>query len=175
MDRWRQYLFENHPESQLRAWALKLHVFRFCRAYGGHANDSDSLDAVFPYNSREELLGFCALLGIELVHYSEQPPQPEPGVSYRGDVYDQFPSLIPNTQWIRQLGHCLIAGQKAFAWCNRGEIRISIGFAQSITDDDVSSAQLIEAALARSPLQPRDPPNDNEHCICPKYYSNYFG
>ena len=175
MDRWHQYLFENHPESLLRAWALKLRLFRFCRAYGGHANDSDSLDVVFPYGREEELLAFCASLGIDLVRYSGRPPQPEPGVSYRGDVYDKFPSLIPNTQWIRQPGHCLVAGQKAFIWCDRSEIRISLGFSHAVTDEDVSSAQEIEAILERSPLRPRDPPTDNEHCICPKYYPSYFG
>jgi hypothetical protein len=150
-------------------------MFRLCRAYGGHADDRDSLDVTFPYNSSEELVRFFASLGIDLVHYRERPPQPEPGVSYRGDVYAQFPSLVPHTQWLRQPGHCQIAGQNVFAWCDRGVTRISIGSDYAVTEDDVSSAQVVESALTDVPLQHRDPPTDSLHCICPKYYPAYFG
>ncbi|TJZ68367.1 hypothetical protein [Chitiniphilus eburneus] len=175
MDRWRQYLFENHPEAQLQAWARRLQMFRFCRAYGGHANDGDSLKVVFPYRGAEDLVRFCAELGVELVQYHEQPPQPQSGVPYPGDEYARFPSLVPGTQWFRQPGHCQIAGQPVFVWCDRDAIRISIGSDYIVTEEDVLSALRVEKALAQAPLQHRDPPADNEHCICPKYYPAYFG
>ena len=175
MDRWRQYLFKGHSEAELRAWARRLQMFRFCRAYGGHANDGDSLAVTFPYDGSEELVRFFASLGMDLVHYKERPPQPEPGVSYRADVVDQFPFLVPNTQWLGQPGHCQIAGQKVFAWCDRDVIRISISSDYDVTEADVSAAQVVEKTLAQAPLQHRDPPTDDEHCICPKYYPAYFG
>lgn len=175
MDRWRKYLFECHSEAQLRAWARRLGMFRVCRAYGGHANDADSLDVTFPYEGSAELVRFCASLQIQLVHFAERPPQPEPGVPYRGDEYGQFPSLIPSTQWLQQPGHCQLAGQKVFAWCDRGVVRISIGSGYTISEADVSAAELVERTLSNASLKHRDPPTDNEHCICPKFYPEYFG
>ncbi len=174
MDRWRDYLFRAHPEAQLRAWARKLHMFRFCRAYGGHANDGDTLQVTFPYAGSEELIRFCSSLGIDLVHYAERPPQPEPGVYYLSDAFARFPSLIPNSRWLGQPGFCQIAGQKVFVWCDLDAIRISIASDYIVTEADVLSAQLVEGVLARAPLQHRDPPVDNEHCICPKYYPAFF-
>ena len=174
MDRWQQYLFESHSEAQLRDWAVRLRRFRFCRAYGGHADDGDSLDVVFPYSTVEELRQFFSTLDIELVEDADQPAQPEPGKAYRGDVFQQFVSLVPGTQWIRQPGHCKIAGQDVFVWCDGKEIRISIGAHYIVTEEHVLSAQAVEKALAASTLQPHDPPKDSQHCICPKYYPAYF-
>jgi hypothetical protein len=174
MDRWQQYLFESHPEPQLRDWAQRLRLFRFCRAYGGHANDGDSLDVVFPYEAIEELQQFFLALGIGLVEYDQQPAQPEVGRAYRGDVFQQYVSLIPHTRWIKQPGHCKIAGHDVFAWCDGKEIRISIGANYSVTEENVSAAQAVEEALVAAPLRPKDPPRDTQHCICPKYYPAYF-
>lgn len=58
MDRWQQYLFEEHPETELRAWARRLKLFRFFRAFGGHANDGDSLDVA----SHCEIMGIAAFV-----------------------------------------------------------------------------------------------------------------
>jgi hypothetical protein len=175
MDRWKQYLFESHPESILRAWANRLRLFRFFRAYGGHANDGDSLDVAYRYQGVDELRMFFSYLGINLVTYDEQPPQPKAGVSYRGEEFGRFPSLIPATEWIQQPGHCLIAGQRAFVWCERGTIKISVGEQYRVTESHVQAAEAIEQLLLAISLERVDPPVDNEHYICPKYYPAYFG
>ena len=47
MDLWREYLLRTHPEATLKGWAKRLLLFRFCRAYGGHAIDGDSLDVAY--------------------------------------------------------------------------------------------------------------------------------
>ena len=41
--RWDAYLHERHSPEELRGWARSLAYFRFCRAFGGHANDGDCL------------------------------------------------------------------------------------------------------------------------------------
>lgn len=110
MDRWKQYLYESHSEDTLRAWAKRLHFFRFFRAYGGHANDGDSLDVAYRYKNIEELESFLRYLGISVVRFAEKPAQPESGVSYPGEEFARFVSLIPGARWIRQPGHCSIAG-----------------------------------------------------------------
>ncbi|WP_230674504.1 hypothetical protein [Burkholderia glumae] len=85
MDRWKQYLFESHPEATLRDWAKRLTLFRFFRAYGGHANDGDSLDLAYRYETAQDLEKFLLSLGIVPVKYSEKPPQPEFGIAYKAD------------------------------------------------------------------------------------------
>lgn len=174
MDRWTQYLFERHPETTLRAWAGKLHFFRFFRAYGGHANDGDSLDAAFAYKEADQLESFFAHLGIELVKFDVKPPQPELGVSYRGTVMTRFPSLIAGTTWIKQAGHCEIAGVKVFIWCDADKIKISIADQYEVSEKNVADAEKVETVLAQVTLERIDPPHDTHNYICPKYYPDYF-
>lgn len=174
MDRWHAYLFESHPEATLRAWAKRLHLFRFCRAYGGHANDGDSLDAAYRYDDFEQVGGFLDALGIELVVHNERLPQPEPGKPYRLDEFEKFPSLIPGTQWIEQPGHCQVAGQRVFVWCGRDEIKLSVHSDYEVTEADAEAAATVEQALLQTSLERVDPPTDNQHCICPKYYPEFF-
>lgn len=174
MNTWTRYLFESHPEATLRSWAKRLHLFRFFRAHGGHANDADSLDVAFRYRSIKELEAFFSFLGMELVRYTERPPQPEPGISYSGTEYDNFPSLIAETGWIRQPGHREISGAKVFIWCENGKITLSVGLSDEITEEDVRSAEAIEAVIVSCPLARIDPPRDTDHYICPQFYPEYF-
>ncbi|ACR28551.1 hypothetical protein ACVCIC_22190 [Burkholderia glumae] len=175
MDRWKQYLFESHPEATLRDWAKRLTLFRFFRAYGGHANDGDSLDLAYRYETAQDLEKFLLSLGIVPVKYSEKPPQPEFGIAYKADEFVKFPSLVPGTEWIRQPGRCLIAGKPVFVWCGRNVATISIaGAPYTVTEADVQAAQAVEAVLASAWLERVDPPVDTKHYICPKYYPEYF-
>lgn len=150
-------------------------MFRFIRAHGGHANDGDSLDVAYQYKSDSDLHQFFGHLGIPLTVFAERPAQPEPGVSYPGTEFSKFPSLVPGTHWIKQPGHCEIAGQKAFVWCEASRIRISVGADYLVTEADVQGAEAIERVLPDVPLHRVDPPVDSERCICPKYYPAYFG
>jgi hypothetical protein len=175
MDRWKQYLFKSHSEDTLRNWAKRLSLFRFFRAYGGHANDGDSLDVAYRYGNLGELEEFLRSLGVNVVIYRERPPQPEPGKAYPGDEFAKFPSLIPGTEWVRQPGHCTIAGQKVFIWCENDLVKISIGERYEVTEDDVAAAEEVEKKLSATSLERVDPPFDTNHYICPKYYPDYFG
>lgn len=173
-DRWTRYLFEIHSEATLRSWAKRLQFFRFFRAYGGHANDGDSLDVAFRYAGIQQLEGFLDALGVKLTKHSVKPPQPEQGKSYSGEVFSKFPSLIPGTAWIEQPGHSQIAGTKIFIWCGEGEVKISVGENYTICEEDVVAAVDIERELAGLNLQRIDPPSDSKHYICPKYYPEFF-
>jgi len=174
MDLWTRYLFESHPEETLRTWAQRLSIFRFFRAYGGHANDGDSLDVAYRYCSLQELESFLNSLGVNLIKYSEQPPQPQSGVSYRGDEFAKFPSLIADTEWVQQPGNCVISGKKVFIWCERDLVKISIGESYQVTEAEVASAEVVERLLLGSTLERVDPPFDTKHYICPKYHPAYF-
>jgi hypothetical protein len=174
MNPWTRYLFESHPEKTLRSWAKRLHLFRFFRAHGGHANDADSLDVAFLYANLEQLEAFFSFVGIELVRFSEKPPQPELGVSYTGTEYEKFPALITGTHWIQQPGHREVAGKKVFIWCEAGKITLSVGLNYEVTEEDVQSAEAIEKVISSCPLERIDPPRDTRNYICPKYHSAYF-
>jgi hypothetical protein len=63
-DRQRLYLFEEHSPARLSAWARRLTRFRFCRAYGGHVNDGDTLRLLLRIGSREDALTLLAALGV---------------------------------------------------------------------------------------------------------------
>lgn len=174
MDRWQQYLFESHPETVLREWAQRLAYFRFFRAFGGHANDGDSLDVAYRYETTEQLEAFLSALGVTLFRFEEKPPQAEIGVSYSGAEFAKFPSLIAGTEWIRQPGRCVIAEQPAFVWCANHLVKISVGADYAITAADVRAAEIIEQRLAKVALERVDPPLDSRNYVCPKYYPAYF-
>lgn len=175
MDKWNRYFFRQHSESELREWARRLKLFRYCRAVGGHANDGDSLQVAFAYDAVQDLKNFFDHLGVELVEHAVRPPQPEIGMPYPGNVFAAFPRLIKRTEWIEQPGHCRIMDIPVFAWCEKGLIRLSVsGESYEVTDQHIADAESLEKALANAPLKVLDPPFDNKNCFCPKYYPDYF-
>jgi hypothetical protein len=167
-------LFETHAEPVLKAWAQRLNSFRFVRARGGHANDGDGLELRLPYDGPGALQAFFHKAGIIPIVHPTRPPQMEKGLSYPGDTLRQFPSLIPGTEWMQQPGHCRIVGQQVFVWCTQKEIRISISSGYDVTEADVAAAEAVEAFLGDHLAGRIDPPVDDDHCICPKYYPDYF-
>lgn len=173
MGAWSRWLFEEHAEMQLRAWARRLRVFRFVRAAGGHANDGDRLLAAFGYPSLQTLEHAFASLGIAPVRHRVVPPQPEVGRAYAGDVFAAFASLIPGSL-IEQPGWQQMHGGPVFVWCGADEIRFSVADGYGVTDANVAHAARIEPALMALGLEPIDPPVDNKHCISPRYYPDYF-
>jgi hypothetical protein len=175
MDKGDPYFFREHSQAELRGWAKRLKLFRYCRAYGGHANDGDSLEAAFSYDSAQDIKNFLDFLGVELVQHTTKPPQPEIGVSYPGNVFASFPQLIKETEWIEQPGHCQVMGIPVFAWCEKGKIRLSVsGGSYEVTGEHVANAESLEKVLLTAPLKVIDPPRDNKNCFCPKYYPGYF-
>lgn len=174
MDDWSRYLFASQSESTLREWAARLRFFRFFRAYGGHANDGDSLDAAFRWRSPRELKDFCAAIGLRLRVHAVEPGALPLGVPLRIDMLMRGASIIPGTRWIEQPGHVTIAGRKAFVWCDAGSIRLSVASELEVTESDVEAAVAIERVIPPARLEAIDPPVDTKHYVCPKYYPDFF-
>ena len=161
--------------TQLQRWVKQLRYFRFVHALGGRAEDADELKVVFQYRSVEELKQICLSLGIEWIEHTRKPSSPAPGVGYPGDEYARlFPPLIAGTTWIEQLGGCQIAEQSVFVWCKDGQMCLSIGGRDGVSDADVVSATLVERVLDTITLSRVEPPIDDPRCICPKYHPEYF-
>src|SRR6187399_1451191 len=151
--RWYRYLFSSHSEVELAEWARSLEFFRFCRAFGGHANDGDRLLVAVRIGSEGDLVAVLEELGIGVQRLPESNPS---GIH-------QFPG-------IQQPGTVRLAGADVFCWVNPGRLELSI----SDADDpyDVSAAAISSALLVEPRLLPFagrliDPPLDDRHCICP--------
>ena len=174
MDRWTAYLFEEYSENTIINWAQRLNILLFFRAYGGHAGDSDEIKVSFIYDSESDLLKFFDLQADCINMCLERPEQPVAGLSYSGYVFDRFPSLIKGTKWIEQPKRTEICGEKVFIWCRGGKITISMGHGFLEGEKNVKSAERIEPFLSNVPLSVLEPPVDSKHCICPKYYPDYY-
>lgn len=161
------YFFERHSIEEVRSWNQRLKYFRYFRAYGGHANDRDSLDVAIAHRGGEDLLSILGQLGIHPTRYSSAPPQPEVGVSYPSTEFDKFPSLISGTRWIEQPGHTEIAGLPVFVWCHDDRIMINPKIdSWDIDDSTVVAAEAIESHLNRFADRIIDPPRDTDHYLC---------
>jgi hypothetical protein len=173
MDNWSRWLFQEHPEQRLRQWARRLKLFRFVRASGGHANDGDELVVSYRYGSVDELQSRLALFGVLLKIHDVAPPQPEVGKSYSGAEFASFPSLIFGTL-VEQPKWQLINGERVYIWCHGGVAKFSISDHYEVNEGNVMAAERVEQALPALALELIDPPADRPHCICPKFYPQYF-
>ena len=171
---WYHYLYQDHEKEKLESFARRLKLFRFCRAVGGHANDGDSLQVLYKFDSWEILEHFCRTHDIPLVKFSEKPPQPIPGQSYSHSEYTAFPSLIQGAEWVKQPSFCMLYGVKIHAWCSLTSLSISLHDGFDVTDKNIADAEHIEKVLLSEPLLPFDPPVDNKRCICPKFHPYVF-
>ncbi len=174
--RWEAWLYELHSAEELQGWAGRLGWFRYCRAVGGHANDGDELRVALRVRDREDLLAVMGRLGITPTFVPPDVAQPVEGVAYAPAEFEAFPSLVPGFPGVAQPGHVRINGEKAFAWIRSDRLELSIADPERVFD---VTERAVEAALAIEPLLHGqaiiDPPVDDPHCVCPKYYSSLWG
>lgn len=175
---WERYLFERHSRAELSAWARSLRYFRFCRAIGGHSGqDGDQLVVAIRAQSEHEITEIFGLLGIPLQRLPPDNPTPQPGVAYTGTEFAAFLPEIAAFPHLQQPSHVRLAGAKAHAWVHGGRLEITI--ADEISPYDVSaqaveSARHVEPLLAPLASQIIDPPLNSHHCICPRFYPEFW-
>ncbi|ADK80317.1 hypothetical protein [Sediminispirochaeta smaragdinae] len=175
LDRWDSYVYESHSKETIINWALRMKLFRFFRAYGGHANDGDSVDVAIRYADSEDLISIFERIGIRYNRFTTKPEQAVPGTSYTGDEFSRFPRLIPGTRWIEQPCHTVLFGEEVFIWCDLGGIKISIGTGRyNVVEDDILVAERLEKRLMPLKLSYIDPPCRTRHYICPQYYPDLY-
>ena len=168
-ERKQRYLFERHTVDEVRSWNRRLRFFRYFRAYGGHANDSDSLDVAISYRGTEDLVSVLDEIGIYPTSYSSSsaPAQPKTGVSYPITEFEEFPSIVEGTCWIEQPGHTEIFGVSVFVWCYGDRILISPkNDSWDIDESTVAAAEAIEPHLTGLSGRIIDPPRDTDHYLC---------
>ena len=172
-----QYLFECHSVEEVRDWNRRLKYFRYFRAYGGHANDFDSLDAAIRYDGVDDLMFVMGELGIKLTKHSSAPPDLEFGVTYTLEDLIAHPSIIDGTQWIEQPGNTQIFGHSVFVWCDEVRIKIHPKLTISsktrtyeVDESIVAIAESLERHLAPFSDRMIDPPEDSMNYLCAANY-----
>ncbi|WP_109508667.1 hypothetical protein [Nocardioides speluncae] len=143
--RWLAYLYERHSPAELRGWANRLAVFRFCRAFGGHANDSDQLTAAFAVPTEADLREALTAIGVV-------PTVAQPG-------------------WVRIADadvHTWVSGGRLTLTISDADSPYDV------TEAAVRAAEAVEPVLAPIRALVIDPPLDRAHCICPKYYPDLW-
>lgn len=172
---WYEYFFERHSKDELKEWAKELSLFRYFRAYGGHANDGDSLDLAIKYKNVNELIYIFGLLGVNIIRYDSKPDQPISGKPYSGEEFDKFPSLIPNTKWIKQPCWTTLCDIKVFIFCSEHAIKITVNSnPYEVIQEDIEHAKKLEQFIKTLKVDVIDPPFETKHYLCPKYHKDLF-
>ena len=123
------------------------------------------------------ILGALDLLGIPVQFLPPDNPRPQPGVAYTATEFVAFLPEIAAFPHLQQPSHVRLAGAKAHAWVQGGRLEITI--ADEISPYDVSaqaveSARHVEPLLAPLASQIIDPPLNSHHCICPRFYPEFW-
>lgn len=170
--RWEAYLYERHSREQLRHWARSLAFFRFCRAFGGHANDGDCLRVALAVASEQHLCDLFAQLGIPLERLPADNPVPQVGVHYSGTEFARFiPAIAGFHPPIRQPRQVRIAGASVFVWGLAGRLELSMSDDDApyeVTARTVEQARAVEELLRPLAGACIDPPQEGRHCLSPK-------
>ncbi|MGY0235849.1 hypothetical protein [Longispora urticae] len=166
-ERWERYLYERHSRAALATWAPTLRYFRYCRAAGGHANDSDQL-----------LVALLDRLGIPVVTLPPDEPRPVPGQAYTAAGYAAFRQPVAEHPDVAQPGWLTLGGVRAHAWVGRGRLDLAL-FDETdpyydVTDRTIAGARRIEPLLEPVADLVIDPPRDTRNCVCPKYHPNLW-
>lgn len=168
-DRWERYLYERHTPEQLAKWARSLRWFRFCRAYGGHANDGDHLLVAIAVH--DDLNTVFDALGLPLTPISG--PVPERCVTYTGTEWATLSFPIPGFEEFAQPGWVRLADYDAYVTAGPHDVRISVPDATQrydVTEAAVAAARRIEELLTPLASQIVDPPQNDRNCLCPQQY-----
>lgn len=150
---WERYFFERHSLDTLLEWSKRLKYFRYCRAYGGHVGDGDSLLIAIRIQSEQELHEVFEQLDIPIVLAS-----------------DSSTSTTANWKYpqIEHPKHVMIAGVKAFIWMYPDNMKLSITNLEhpvEVTATSVVAAEQLELFLAPLAYRMIDPPQDDRYCF----------
>jgi hypothetical protein len=147
------YLFEAHSPEQLAAWGRRLRRFRFCRAFGGHAGDGDTLR--LDLRTADDARAIVAALGAMPIDHPLGLP--------RGD------ELQPG--WSR------IGDTPLFLWIHADRLQVTVQDMEdiwSVSEAAVEAAAQIEPLFAPWDDRRIDPPVDSWHCIAPATHPELF-
>jgi hypothetical protein len=174
-NRWAPYFYANHSEDEFKRISSLLKRFRYTRATGGFANDADTLELKIKIESQADILHVFNKFEFKPNIFTSKPEQPIPGKSYNGEEMSRFPSLIDGTEWIENPRHTIIFGVNIFILCYEKVIYLALNSGyDGVTQQDIENANILEGIFSSFDFEYIDPPTDNSHCFCPKFYPEFF-
>jgi hypothetical protein len=170
-----RHRFRHHPQAVLTAWARSLRFFRFVSGPGGMLDHGDFLLVALRAPQHRDLADIFSALGAAV------RPQPPDSVNH-GIGYVAFTPPPPEAAGSPPaapppLGLVRIAGATVVAYWTGDTLELSLSDEtqpSEVTAAAVAAAQRIEPRL--EPLAGRivDPPQDDRHCLCPKYHPDLW-
>ncbi len=166
-----RHVFRHHPKADLAAWARSLRFFRFVSGPGGMLDQGDRLLVALRAPHYHDLEAIFTTLGAAARPRPPDPANPEVGyVAFTPPPPDPAgsPVAAPPLLGVVRIGDVPVTAY----WTGRSlELWIADEAQPSeVTAAAVAAAQRIEPRL--EPLAGRivDPPQDDRHCLCPKYH-----
>lgn len=171
---WCELLFRDHPKRELRAWARSMRYFRFIRGPGGGmADHGDRLALALRAESQAELSRIFAALGV-----SATPIWPD-AASGGHVAFSANPpgEPIAPTPESTAAGRVRIAEVWVDAWMSGTALELSLADPDrpgEVGAMSVEDARRVEERIERVADCVIDPPQDDRHCVCPKYYPSFW-
>lgn len=159
------WIFENHDKDTLSRWVSSLKLFRFVRAWGGHANDGDQFILLIDYNGIEELKSALHELGAELRTIPEGYPRPVPGVSYKWEEYRKFKNEIYEHPGYEQPGKVYLLNREVYVFIRDELIQIQVRDIENpyiVTEDTFQYCMKLEDYLLQCKSLTFSKANDNK-------------
>ncbi len=156
---WCEILFREHRKARLREWATSLRYFRFVRGSGGGMDDyGDCLLVSLRIASNEDVELIFTALGLSAIALN---PEPVPYDGWRVVEWRDAAAHDANISAYQTPGHLDLSISDATNSCN-------------VTQAAVDSAKKLELLLDSLADKVIDPPKDDRHCVCPKYYPSFW-
>ena len=178
-DPFHQYMFAEHDQATLQRWASQLSYFRFCRAFGGHANDGDQFLVVLRYLNESGYRSILESLGLKPKLIAPDDKAVTSRKSYPVSETQEYKFAIKDLPHLEQMGWCEINDCRCHVWASLGRLSISVAGANDdayrVAEPDFENAKSIETKLGAMRKFVIDPPRDDRNCICPRYYAGFFG
>ncbi|MGC3946402.1 MAG: hypothetical protein QM762_18090 [Chryseolinea sp.] len=151
------WLFERHPEEEIRRWVNNLRYSYFKRAWGGHANDGDEFMLTLSYQDKDDLLHILKSIGVKLSSIPKDHPKPIRGKSYTHDEYSFFKSALSDFPEYEQPRHIAVSGVKCFCWIENKKINITLsggrdGNLYEVSEVDFENCKKLEELIAKEGL-----------------------
>lgn len=174
-DKW---IFGIYKPNELQNWAQRLKYFRFVFDPQINSGKEDSLELKLSYTSPQQYLSHLQKLGITPQKLQADCFEPKIGQAYSQNDVDKFQFEIEDVKGYRQTKILKLQNEHVFLWAERGKLRIQISGPYycpcEIYEDEIRSAENIEGLFESVKDYIIDPPVDTIHCVCPKYYPQWF-
>jgi hypothetical protein len=171
IDEFDRYMYIEHAQGELRAWARSVRHVRYCRAYGGATSDTDTLRVTLAAPDRTTLLTVARALGVVLTEIAADAPRRVEGRGYTIQELHALPRPIDIAPDLSMPYEVEVADVRLALWIHGGRVELTLHPASwSLTADDFAAGRRVDEAVVAADLIVLDPPLATRHCLCPRFH-----